>query len=55
MDLVEAKISDISLTNVGFAVFLKTKDDSDSRVVPIFIGPLETHSITSVLDGTKPP
>ncbi|EMO28443.1 bifunctional nuclease [Leptospira interrogans serovar Bataviae str. HAI135] len=37
------------------SVFYKTKDDSDSRVVPIFIGPLETHSITSVLDGTKPP
>ncbi|PKA04534.1 bifunctional nuclease family protein, partial [Leptospira ellisii] len=34
---------------------IKTKDDSDARVVPIFIGPLETHSITSVLDGTKPP
>lgn len=48
-------ISDISLTNVGFAVFLKPKDSPEARVVPIFIGPLETHSITSVLDGTKPP
>lgn len=55
MDLVEATIYNISLTNVGFAVFLKAKDDSDQRVVPIFIGPLETHSITSVLEGTKPP
>ncbi|PJZ70085.1 bifunctional nuclease [Leptospira perolatii] len=55
MDLIEATIYNISLTNVGFAVFLKAKDDSDQRVVPIFIGPLETHSITSVLEGTKPP
>ncbi|EPG68130.1 bifunctional nuclease domain-containing protein [Leptospira wolffii] len=55
MDLVEATIYNISLTNVGFAVFLKAKDESDQRVVPIFIGPLETHSITSVLEGTKPP
>ncbi|MCC5813487.1 MAG: bifunctional nuclease family protein [Leptospira sp.] len=55
MDYLEVTISDISLTNVGFAVFLKSKDQTESRVVPIFIGPLETHSITSVLDGTKPP
>ncbi|MCU0825704.1 MAG: DUF151 domain-containing protein, partial [Leptospira sp.] len=44
-----------SLTNVGFAVFLKPKETNDNRVVPIFIGPLETHSITTVIDGTKPP
>ncbi|WP_039925745.1 bifunctional nuclease family protein [Leptospira vanthielii] len=48
-------MSDISLTNVGFAVFLRPKDSDDKRVVPIFIGPLETHSITTVIDGTKPP
>jgi bifunctional DNase/RNase len=56
MDLIEVKISDITLTNVGFAVFLKPKDETyDSKVVPIFIGPLETHAITSVLDGITPP
>lgn len=55
MDYFEVTISDISLTNVGFAVFLKSKDPQEERVVPIFIGPLETHSITSVIDGTKPP
>lgn len=56
MDLIEVKISDITLTNVGFAVFLKPKEDLfDSKVVPIFIGPLETHAITSVLDGITPP
>jgi len=55
MEYLEVKISDISLTNVGFAVFLKPKEGEDERVVPIFIGPLETHSITTVIDGTKPP
>ncbi|MCW7487241.1 bifunctional nuclease family protein [Leptospira meyeri] len=55
MEFYEVKISDISLTNVGFAVFLRPKDSEDKRVVPIFIGPLETHSITTVIDGTKPP
>ena len=56
MDLIEVKISDITLTNVGFAVFLKPKEEmNDSKVVPIFIGPLETHAITSVLDGITPP
>ncbi|MBM9546038.1 bifunctional nuclease family protein [Leptospira sp. 201903074] len=55
MEFYEVKISDISLTNVGFAVFLRPKDSDDKRVVPIFIGPLETHSITTVIDGTKPP
>ena len=56
MELIEVKISDITLTNVGFAVFLKPKDSRpDSKVVPIFIGPLETHAITSILDGVSPP
>lgn len=49
------KISDITLTNVGFAVFLRPKENHDSKVVPIFIGPLETHAITSILDGVTPP
>lgn len=55
MELIEVKISDITLTNVGFAVFLRPKDIPDSKVVPIFIGPLETHAITSILDGVSPP
>ena len=56
MEHIEVKISDISLTNVGFAVFLKPEGmEDDKRVVPIFIGPLETHSITTILDGTKSP
>jgi bifunctional DNase/RNase len=56
MDLIEVKISDITLTNVGFAVFLRPKEPAfGSKVVPIFIGPLETHAITSILDGVQPP
>lgn len=55
MELIEVKISDITLTNVGFAVFLRPKDIPESKVVPIFIGPLETHAITSILDGVSPP
>jgi bifunctional DNase/RNase len=56
MELIEVKISDITITNVGFAVFLKPKDSRpDSKVVPIFIGPLETQAITSILDGFSPP
>lgn len=55
MEPIEVKISDITLTNVGFAVFLRPLEQMDSKVVPIFIGPLETHAITSVLDGISPP
>ncbi|MDX1961327.1 MAG: bifunctional nuclease family protein [Leptospiraceae bacterium] len=55
MDLIEVKISDITLTNVGFAVFLRPKEMNEGKVIPIFIGPLETHAITSVLDGVNPP
>jgi hypothetical protein len=51
--MVEVKISNISITQVGFAILLKT--EKDKRVVPIFIGPLETHSISTVLSGNVPP
>ena len=39
----------------GFAIFLKPTTDESARVVPIFIGPLETYSISSALDGVTPP
>ncbi|MCB1304876.1 MAG: bifunctional nuclease family protein [Leptospiraceae bacterium] len=51
----EVTISDVSITNVGFAIFLKPTGDESARVVPIFIGPLETYSISSALDGVTPP
>jgi len=54
-NLMEVTISDVSITNVGFAIFLKPTESTSSRVVPIFIGPLETYSISSALDGVTPP
>ncbi len=54
-DLFEVTISDVSITNVGFAIFLKPINSQSARVVPIFIGPLETYSISSALDGVTPP
>ncbi len=53
--LMEVKISDVSITNVGFAIFMKPVGSSSNKVVPIFIGPLETYSISSALDGVTPP
>ncbi|MBX7056693.1 MAG: bifunctional nuclease family protein [Leptospirales bacterium] len=54
-NLLEVTISDVSITNVGFAIFLKPLEAQSGKVVPIFIGPLETYSISSALDGVTPP
>lgn len=54
-NLLEVTISDVSITNVGFAIFLKPQEADSNKVVPIFIGPLETYSISSALDGVTPP
>lgn len=54
-NLIEVSISDVSITNVGFAIFLKPIQSPSRRVVPIFIGPLETYSISTALDGVRPP
>ncbi len=53
--MFEVTISDVSITNVGFAIFLKPVESTSNKVVPIFIGPLETYSISSALDGVTPP
>ena len=53
--MLEVTISDVSITNVGFAIFLKPQNSTAAKVVPIFIGPLETYSISSALDGVSPP
>ncbi|MBI3396525.1 MAG: bifunctional nuclease family protein [Spirochaetia bacterium] len=53
--MLEVTISDVSITNVGFAIFLKPTGSTSTKVVPIFIGPLETYSISSALDGVTPP
>lgn len=49
----KVKIENISLSNLGFVVFLK-KNDSD-KVLPIFIGAPEAHSIASSYNNHKPP
>ena len=54
-DLIEISISDVSITNVGFAIFLKPINIDTTKVVPIFIGPLETYSISGALDGVLAP
>ncbi len=54
-NLLEVNISDVSITNVGFAIFLKPTQPGFNKVVPIFIGPLETYSISNALDGVIPP
>lgn len=51
----EVTVSDVSITTVGFAIFLKPVEKTTSKVVPIFIGPLETHSISTARDGVVQP
>ena len=52
-EYLEASIENVSLSNMGFVVFLKEKDSD--RVVPIFIGASEAHSISAVLNHQKTP
>lgn len=54
-DIFEVKISDISVTTVGFALILKPANFSSKEVVPIFIGPLEAYSISNELQKIKNP
>ncbi len=47
--MLEVKIVEVSVTQMGFAIVLKPL--VKSRVVPIFIGPLETYSISTALEN----
>ena len=49
----EASVENVSLSNMGFVVFLKER--GSERVVPIFIGASEAHSISSVINHQKVP
>jgi bifunctional DNase/RNase len=51
VEMIEARLDSISVTNVGFIVFLK--GDDDGRVLPIFIGANEAQSIALAL-GDEP-
>lgn len=52
-DFLEARIDNISVSNLGFIVFLKA--EGDSRVLPIFIGANEAHSIAIAFNNQVPP
>ncbi len=60
-DMVEARLDSISVTNVGFILFLKTdegeenKGDEKNRVLPIFVGANEAQSIALALNEEAPP
>jgi len=46
--MIEVHLQEVSITHMGFALLLRPA--KSQRVVPIFIGPLETYSISSVLE-----
>lgn len=52
-DFLEARIDNISVSNLGFIVFLKA--DGDNRVLPIFIGANEAQSIAIAYNNQIPP
>lgn len=52
-DFLEMRLDSISVTNVGFIVFLKP--DEGDRVLPIFIGANEAQSIALALGEEPPP
>lgn len=49
--MLETVVQEISFTQMGFAVLLKPI--TKNRVVPIFMGPLETQSISNALQNEK--
>ncbi|HKP97392.1 MAG TPA: bifunctional nuclease family protein, partial [Fibrobacteria bacterium] len=52
-DFLETKIDNISVSNLGFIVFLKA--GGDNRVLPIFIGANEAQSIAIAFNNQTPP
>jgi bifunctional DNase/RNase len=52
-DFLEAKIDNVSVSNLGFIVFLKVP--GDVRVLPIFIGANEAQSIAIAYNNQTPP
>lgn len=51
--MIAVKVSRISLSNMGFVVFLKT--ENDNRTLPIFIGAAEAQAIAFVLEKVQSP
>lgn len=52
-DFIQVRLDSISVTNVGFILFLKG-DDDPSRVLPVFIGANEAQSIALALGEETP-
>ncbi len=52
-DFLAARIDNISVSNLGFIVFLKA--NGDGRVLPIFIGANEAQSIAIAYNNQTPP
>lgn len=52
-DFFEMTIENISVSNLGFIVFLKK--EGDARVLPIFIGANEAHSIAIAFNNQEAP
>lgn len=53
MSMIPVKVSDISLSNLGFVVFLKNLDDE--KTLPIFIGVPEAQAIAVQFNKLKTP
>ncbi|MDD5482305.1 MAG: DUF151 domain-containing protein [Kiritimatiellae bacterium] len=51
--MIAVKVSQISLSNMGFVVFLKA--EGNNRTLPIFIGAAEAQAIAFVLENIRPP
>jgi len=51
--MIPVIVSQISLSNMGFVVFLKPEDGK--LTLPIFIGAAEAQAIAFVLENVKPP
>jgi hypothetical protein len=45
--MISVKIKNISITDIGFVIFLKS--DDNEKVLPIFIGPVEAQAISMIL------
>jgi len=52
MDMIPVDIVNVILSDKGFVILLKSKDDN--RALPIFIGQLEAQSIIIALSDAKP-
>ena len=53
--MILVNIMNVSLSNMGFVVFLRSGTDADKRTLPIFIGATEAQAIALHLDRVAVP